>query len=91
MPSLLNAQTVQQLKELCREQWKGHRPSLFKSLQESGDLEKAMTSRFPYSSLQGGGDCRTGTGQGEGNKSYAKGSINHLFAHLRLITKEKNF
>jgi len=86
MPSLPSGQ---QLKELGREEWKEHRPSLFKSLQESRDLEKALTSRFPYASLQGGADCRAG--QGEGNKSYSKGSINHFFARLRLITKGKFF
>jgi hypothetical protein len=88
MPSLPSAQ---QLKELGREQWKEHRPSLFKNLQESGDLEKALTSRFPYSSLKVGGDCCHVPSRGEGVKLLLNRSINHLLARLRLITKGKHF
>ena len=84
MPSLPSGQ---QLKELGREEWKEHRPSLFKSLQESGDLEKALTSRFPYASLQGGADCRAG--QREGNKSYQKGSINNLGSSPKRVGKNE--
>ena len=86
MSSFPNAQ---QLKGLGRKHGKEHRPSLFKSLQESGELWKALTSRFSYPSLQGGGDCRPAPGRGEWVKLLSKRSLDHLFAQLRLIIKGK--
>ena len=55
---MLRLPFAKQLKGLSREKWKEHRPTLFKTLQESRDLEKTLTSRFPYRSLRGNDGCR---------------------------------
>jgi hypothetical protein len=83
--------STQQLKELGREQWKEYRSSLCKNLQESGDLKKVLTSRFPYPSLQGGGDGCQVPGPGEGAKLLSNRSTNHLFDRLRMIIARKYF
>ena len=86
MSSFPNAQ---QLKGLGRKHGKERRPSLFKSLQESGELWKALTSRFSYPSLHGGEDCGPAPGLGQWVKLLLKRSFVHLFAQLRLIIKGK--
>lgn len=78
-----------QLKGSGRKHGKEHRPSLFKRLQESGELWKALTSRFPYPSLEGGGDCRPAPGLGQWVKLLLKKSFVHLFAQMGLIIKGK--
>ncbi len=86
MPSLPSSQ---QLKELSREQWKENRPSLFKTLQESRDLEKTLTSRFPYPSAQSSRECCPILRRGEAVKLLSSRTVNHLFARLRLIIARK--
>jgi len=79
MSSFPNAQ---QLKGVDRTHGKEHPPSLFKSLQESGELWKALTSRFSCPSLQGGKDCRPALGR-ERAKLLLKRSFDHLLAQMR--------
>jgi hypothetical protein len=80
---------AQQLKGLGRKHGKEQRPSLFKSLQESGELWKALTSRFSDPSLQGGEDCRPASGRGEWVKLLLKRSFDHLLAQMQVTIKGK--
>jgi hypothetical protein len=85
-----NFPNTQQLKGLGRKHRKEHRPSLFKSLQESGELWKTLTSRFAYLSLRGGEGCRPAPGRGEWVKLLLKRSFDNLLAQMRLIIKGKH-
>ncbi len=80
MPRFPNAQ---QLMGVDRTHGKEHRTSLFKSLQDSGELWKALTSRFSYPFLQCGKDCRPVLGGRERVKLLLKRSFHHLLAHMR--------
>jgi len=86
MASFPNAQ---QFKELSLKLGKEDRPNLFKSLQESRELWRALTARFSYPFLQCGKDYRPVLGRGERVKLVLKGSFFYFLAQMRLIIKGK--
>jgi hypothetical protein len=75
------------MEEVVSQIGKEHRPGLFKSLQESGELWKALTSRFSYPALQCGKDWRLVFDRGEQVRLLS--GFGYLFAQLRLIIKRK--